>query len=104
MNNSKVIWGLVLVVFGALFLLNNFNILPWNFWFRLSRLWPVLLILVGIAMLVRDRRLALALAIGVVVLALAWAIWGYEPPMRYWPGRGPWSQVPGHGGLAACWM
>ncbi|MDI6871260.1 MAG: PspC domain-containing protein [Bacillota bacterium] len=43
--------GAILLILGALFLLEN--LLPW---FHLGRLWPVALIVVGVALLVRGRR------------------------------------------------
>ena len=44
--------GLLLLVLGCLFLLSNFGIFGWLSW---GRLWPVLLILLGVALLVRRR-------------------------------------------------
>lgn len=43
--------GLILITLGVLFLLRNFY--PW---FRFEDYWPVILIVIGIAMMVRPRR------------------------------------------------
>lgn len=37
--------GLILILIGVFFLLMNFHIIPWD----LKRLWPVLLIVLGLA-------------------------------------------------------
>lgn len=42
--------GLLLILIGALLLLGNFGLFHWLSW---GRLWPVLLILVGVALLAR---------------------------------------------------
>lgn len=44
--------GAILVVLGALLLLGNFGLLAWWSW---TRLWPLLLVLVGAVLLMRGR-------------------------------------------------
>lgn len=44
--------GLILIVVGALFLLSSLDLLGW---FRLARLWPLLLIAIGLFLLLRRR-------------------------------------------------
>ena len=44
--------GMLLLLVGALFLLSNFGIFDWLSW---GRLWPLLLILLGVALLLRRR-------------------------------------------------
>lgn len=46
------IFGTLLVVIGAVALLNNFGILPGNFW---EFFWPVLLVLIGLSLMSRSR-------------------------------------------------
>jgi hypothetical protein len=43
-------WPLLLIAFGILFLLDNFNLLPGNAW---NWLWPIVLIFVGVNLLLR---------------------------------------------------
>jgi len=50
-KNSRIIGGLILLALGCLFLINNF--LPW---FNFSRLWPLILIIIGLAILVSSLR------------------------------------------------
>ncbi|MEA1964767.1 MAG: PspC domain-containing protein [Candidatus Aerophobetes bacterium] len=50
-KKSRVIGGLILLALGGLFMINNF--LPW---FRFSRLWPLILIIIGLAILISSLR------------------------------------------------
>lgn len=50
-----LIFGVALIVFGAIFLLQNMNI-PWLRWLTIDLLWPVLLILGGLALIVRQVK------------------------------------------------
>ena len=47
---AGVCGGLALVLVGALLLLSNYGFFDWLSW---GRLWPLLLILLGVALLVR---------------------------------------------------
>jgi phage shock protein C len=47
--------GSALVILGIFFLLQNLD-LPWLYWLDLDVIWPVLVILGGIALLIRHRR------------------------------------------------
>ncbi|MGC9529200.1 MAG: PspC domain-containing protein [Candidatus Bipolaricaulaceae bacterium] len=47
--------GGILIALGVIFLLRNFGVF-WAPWLRLELLWPVLLIVAGLALLLRGRR------------------------------------------------
>lgn len=47
---SRLFWPLILITFGALFLLDNFNLLPGSAW---SWLWPIVLMALGLSLLLR---------------------------------------------------
>ncbi len=57
MDKSGIMWGLMLILFGGLILLNRMGILPGNVW---TIFWPLALILWGLSLLVggfgRNRR------------------------------------------------
>jgi hypothetical protein len=50
-SKERPIGPIILIVVGALFLLNNFDLLPF---YRIERFWPLILIVVGILMF-RNR-------------------------------------------------
>jgi phage shock protein C len=52
-NTSRVIWvGIILVAIGTTALLRNLG-MPWMNWLHMGTIWPILLIIVGIAQIVR---------------------------------------------------
>ncbi len=82
---GRLIPALVLVLIGVIFLLNNLNVLPgFDFW----RLWPVILIAIGLSKVVEGGRGAaggaIILGIGAVFLAdnlnfLPMPVWQFWP-------------------------
>lgn len=46
-------FGIVLVILGALLLLNEMDIIYWSFW---SYIWPILIIAVGVRMILGDKK------------------------------------------------
>ncbi len=64
----SLVWPIILITAGVLFLLSNLGVLDINYW-GLWRLWPVLLILSGLEILV-GRRSALGNVV-VVIITLA---------------------------------
>ncbi len=63
------VWGIFSLGLGTVFLLANFGYLPWNAFNMLLRLWPLLLIAIGLDLVFKGRSPAATL-VG-VVLALA---------------------------------
>ncbi len=58
LGGSRVVAGIVLILVGAVFLLRRYDLFDWWDWSVLGRLWPVLLILIGLAIVfdaLRDR-------------------------------------------------
>ena len=53
-NNGKVIIGLFMIVFGAFFLLDEFNFIP--YWFDFEKLWPLVFIIPGILLIARSGK------------------------------------------------
>jgi hypothetical protein len=73
----------ILIMLGIVFLLNNLGYLGWGIWETLVRLWPVLLIAMGLDLLIGRRSfLGSALVVLLVLVALGAAIWwtGYWMP------------------------
>ncbi|MEX0621625.1 MAG: DUF5668 domain-containing protein [Candidatus Woykebacteria bacterium] len=62
---------IVLILLGAIFLLNNFGLLPWSIWTNLWKFWPVLLILIGVEYLIGQ---SISLKTTVILLLLIFLI------------------------------
>ncbi|MGE5579349.1 MAG: LiaI-LiaF-like domain-containing protein [Bacillota bacterium] len=67
---TRLFNGLVLVVVGAILLMNTTGYLPWSVWESTLRFWPVILVGFGLQLLAGKRFPGLALAV-VAILILA---------------------------------
>lgn len=76
MKTDKIIWGLVLVFVGGVLLLENFNVIDFQ-WMAIWRFWPIVLILIGANMLLARANYKSGGMITVVltVAALAFIAW-----------------------------
>lgn len=86
--------GLLLIVLGVIFFLNNYGYLPWGFWLNVADLWPLLLILGGIGLFFsRKIPMSTVLVIFLIFLVGYSMIFGTNPfaPFRssnyYWNDR-----------------
>ena len=71
MKYKNVVWGLILVAVGILFILRNVGIVTFS-WYSIWRLWPIILVLIGIAILpVKD---GIKVLLSVITLLVAMAI------------------------------
>lgn len=52
-NNSRRIIGVVIIFFGVVFLLDNFNITAFDY---IWRFWPLLLVVFGLVILIRHEK------------------------------------------------
>ncbi len=71
MKSEKIIWGLVLVFIGAVFLLDNFDVIDF-YWRSVWRFWPIILILIGANMMFNysDSKVGAGAAAAVAVVCL----------------------------------
>lgn len=53
-GNGRMIAGLLLVGFGAFFLLDEFNVIP--YWFDFDKLWPLIFIIPGILIISKNSK------------------------------------------------
>lgn len=53
-GKGRMIAGVLFVTFGLFFLLNEFDLIP--YWFDMGKLWPVILIVIGIYTLLRSGK------------------------------------------------
>jgi hypothetical protein len=81
MKYKHLFWGLILIAIGMLFILNNLGIVHFS-WFSFWRLWPVVLLFWGIAILpVKD--LVKYILLGVVLVSMFFVI-NRLPETRPW--------------------
>jgi Cell wall-active antibiotics response 4TMS YvqF/Domain of unknown function (DUF5668) len=75
-RSGGLIGSAILIGLGLIFLLNNLGVLGWEVWETLGRLWPILLIGVGLDLLI-GRRSALGSLLVVVIMlgVLGAAVW-----------------------------
>ena len=88
MRNDKLIPGLVLVLIGAAFLLNNFGLLHFH-WYNIFHLWPIFLVIGGVNLVFAHNKSAWATAIkiGVVIIGLGLLFFGnFGNRYNFWPG------------------
>ena len=70
MKTKNIIWGLILVLIGILFILKNLGIIYFS-WYSLWRLWPMLLVLIGVTILpVKDGVKVVLIIIVLVATAI----------------------------------
>jgi hypothetical protein len=68
MKTKNIIWGLILVLIGVLFILKNLDIIYFS-WYSLWKLWPLLLVLIGVTILPVKDSIKVVLAIIVLIAA-----------------------------------
>jgi hypothetical protein len=84
MKYKHLFWGLILIAIGMLFVLNNLGVVHFS-WFSFWRLWPVILLFWGIAILpVKD--LVKYILLGIVLVSLFIVI-NRLPETRPWYWR-----------------
>lgn len=69
-HREGLVWPVMLIGAGIVFLLNNLGLLSWSIWGTLWRLWPVLLIAAGLDILVGRRSLWASLAVALLLVAV----------------------------------
>jgi hypothetical protein len=68
MKTKNIIWGLILVLIGVLFILKNLDIIYFS-WYSLWKLWPLLLMMIGVTILPVKDSIKVVLAIVVLIAA-----------------------------------
>lgn len=77
--HGGLVWPVILIAAGVVFLLNNMGLLSWSIWETLWRLWPVLLIAAGLDILIGRRSrlgslIVALLLVGVLAAAIGWGV------------------------------
>ncbi len=82
---GRLLNGLIIVVVGALLLLNTTGYLPWTIWASALEFWPVLIIGLGVQVALSKWRVP-GLALAVVLALILGAMYPYASS-GYWPRR-----------------
>ena len=77
MKTEKVIWGMILIFIGAVFLLNNFGVIDF-YWGSVWRFWPIIFILIGANMLFSRLGNSTGAILSVVLTLSALLFLGYQ--------------------------
>ncbi|MHB1160353.1 MAG: LiaF transmembrane domain-containing protein [Chloroflexota bacterium] len=78
-RRRSVVGPILLITIGVIFLLNNLGLLGWGVWGALLRLWPLLIVAVGLDLLIGRRSTLGSVLVAVIVLGIAGsALWVYE--------------------------
>jgi hypothetical protein len=81
MKAKNIIWGLVLVLIGVLFILKNLDIIYFS-WYSIWKLWPLALVLVGVAILPIKDVFKVVLTVVVLVAATIFLVTINDPGDR----------------------
>ncbi|MBC7399016.1 MAG: hypothetical protein H7289_03655, partial [Mucilaginibacter sp.] len=73
MKNDKIIPGVVLIMIGAVILLNNYGYIHFH-WHNFFYLWPVFIVIAGINLIFAHNRAGWATALKIGVLALGFGL------------------------------
>ena len=69
MNKSKVVWGIALIVFGIIWLLDIAGVLSISIWTAFFRLWPMIFIAIGLS-IIFNRKPVIKAVIWIVFFAV----------------------------------
>ena len=86
MKTKNIIWGLVLVLIGVLFILKNLDVIYFS-WYSIWKLWPLVLVLVGVTILPVKDSIKVVLTV-IVLIAAAFFLVSF-PNYHNWNDR--WS-------------
>jgi len=74
-HKKKLFWGLLFVIIGLVFLLNNFGFLPWSAWATLLKFWPLLIVFSGLEMFFGTSDLAEFLITLLIFFLVGYIFW-----------------------------
>lgn len=86
-RRGSLVWPIVLIGFGIVFLLNNLGVLSWGVWMTIFRLWPLLLVVIGLDILL-GRRPGVWTIIPVFIMVglFAGGVWLVQTTRSVWSG------------------
>jgi len=58
MKANKIIKGLTFLLIGTILLANTLEILEWSVWSNIIKLWPLLIVSLGLSLIFRGKSLS----------------------------------------------
>lgn len=77
MKTERIIWGIVLLFLGGILLLQNFNVIDFE-WSVIWRFWPVVLILIGANMLFSNSNTAAGSVVSILITVIVLGFIAYK--------------------------
>lgn len=76
-RRGSLVGPIILIAVGLFFLLSNLGLIAWNFWEAAARLWPLVLVAIGLDLLIGRRSwLGSALVLlATIILLVAGLVW-----------------------------
>ncbi|MDO8472428.1 MAG: DUF5668 domain-containing protein [Dehalococcoidia bacterium] len=69
------VFAALLIVAGVLLLLWNFNVLPQGMWHSIAKFWPVVLLIIGVNIFLREKPWLAGFIVLLIMLATVGAAW-----------------------------
>lgn len=69
-HRGSLVGPIILIGIGLFFLLSNMGLVAWNFWEAVARLWPIVLVALGLDLLIGRRSAAGSLFVLMVTILL----------------------------------
>lgn len=82
MKYGNIFWGLILLTIGVLFALRNFDVIDFRT-VSLLRLWPFILVFIGISILPVKPLVKILLSAGTIILAIVFIL-AFPAPSGHW--------------------
>jgi hypothetical protein len=87
MKRGSIVFPICLIAVGVILLLNNLGHLPWTVWATIGRLWPILLIALGLDILFGRPALRWVLGLAVLILVAIAILLALVGPARVGPAE-----------------
>lgn len=75
-RRPPILGPVILIGIGILALFQNFDILPGNFWQTIWRLWPLILVLIGVEIIIGQMRMPWGLSFLLALVVIAGTVGG----------------------------
>lgn len=75
-HRPSLVWPIILIGAGILFLLNNLGMVDWDIWLTIGRLWPLILVAMGLDIILgRSTGIWPAIAVLLIIALFASGVW-----------------------------